>query len=345
MLQRMSYGAAAKFCQRLGAGTRAGVDILRLLQQETKHGRPVQRTVMAEVLSAVRAGYPLPEALSQQGGFFPPLLVAMVSAGEATGKLEQTMLVLGEYFDQRVRIRREFLQQIAWPVFQLFVAINVIGLLIYILGVLRPATGGEMMDVLGFGLRGGTGVAVYYGYVFGFLLFVALALLAFQKNFMGVHNLLPLLYRIPLFGTALQTITLARFTWTFALSLEAGLDPIRSIHLGLDATASDFYRSGKHTVETAIRTGGTMTEALAASEVFPEEFLATIEAAELSGTDAEAMQHLAADYDERARLAMRTLGTLASRGVWLFVTVLLVYLILKIAMTIGGAYRDAMQPI
>ncbi len=341
----MPLDAAANFCRRFGTGIRAGLDVLRLLQNEAKHGSPRQRAAMHALHEAIRDGDMLHTAMAKQGKYFPQLLIAMAHAGEATGKLEQTLLTLAEHFEQRVKLRRDFLRRISWPMLQLFLAINVIGLLIYLLGVLTPPTGGEMFDPTGFGLRGASGVAKYYGYVLLIAAIIGGAIVAFHKNFAGIHNLIPLLYRIPVAGAALQTITLSRFTWTLALSLEAGVDPIRAIHLGLDTTDSDFYRSGKEDVVNAIRRGATMSEALLATGVFPDEFITAVEVAELSGTDAEAMHHLAADYDDRARRAVHTLAGLASGIVWAGVIIVIVALSLRMLMRISGGIQDALQPI
>lgn len=300
---------------------------------------------MMQLHQAIRDGDQLHVAMAKQGRYFPPLLIAMANAGETTGKLERTMLTLADYFEQRVRIRRDFLRRIAWPMLQLFFAINIVALLIYLLGVLRPATGGEMHDFTGLGLRGPGGVLKFYAYVFALGGLIVAAIVGFQKNVAGVQNLIPLLYRIPVAGSALQTITLSRFTWTLALSLEAGIDPIRAIHLALDATDSDFYRSGKDDVVKAIRGGKTMSEALLATGVFPDDFITQVEVAELSGTDAEAMHHLAADYDDQAKRAVQTLAGLASGSVWAAVVILMVAMILRMLMGIGSGISDALQPI
>lgn len=341
----MPLGSAANFCRRFGTGIRAGVDVLRLLQNEAKHGPARQRAAMAELYQGIRGGDSLYGAMQKQGRYFPPLLIAMANAGEATGKLEQTMLTLADHFEQRVRIRRDFMGRIAWPMLQLFFAINIVALLILLLGLLTPVTGGEMFDPTGFGLRGPSGVATFYGYVLVVAAIIVGGIVAFQKNFAGVQNLIPLLYRVPVAGAALQTITLSRFTWTLALSLEAGIDPIRAIHLGLDATDSDFYRSGKDDVVAAVRSGKTMSEALLATGVFPDEFITAVEVAELSGTDAEAIHHLAADYDDRAQRAMRALAGIASGTIWVAVVILMVVLILRMLMRISGGINDVLQPL
>lgn len=296
----------------------------------------------------MRNGSQLNVAMKEHPNYFPPLLVAMTNAGEVTGTLDRTLILLADYYDERVKLYREFVSRITWPMIQLFLAVNILALLIWILGVLTPPGGGEMLDVLGFGLRGPSGAVTLYAYVILFGLVIAGGIVAFQKNVAGVQNLIPILYKFPVVGTALQTITLARFCWTLALSLEAGIDPIRGLHMSLDATDSDYYRSAKDDIEKSIRAGTNISEAMQATGVFPEEFITEIGVAELSGTDAEAMHHLAAQYDTRARSAMQTLARIASGLIALLVAIGLIVIILRMIMQIygpGGAYSEALKPI
>jgi type II secretory pathway component PulF len=148
---------------------------------------------------------------------------------------------------------------------------------------------------------------------------------------------------IPVIGPAIQTITLARFSWTLALSLDSGLDPIGSIALALDSTDSDYYRAGTEDAKIAIRDrGATLAGGLKATDIFPEEYLARIEMAELSGTDAESTEGLAREYDERAKIALKTISGFASGIVWMTVAGALIFLIFRMVMNIAGAYSNAL---
>lgn len=326
-------------------GFKAGVDFLRLIEGESRHGSAKQREVLSEVHRSLRGGDQLHVAMKQHGKYFPPLLIAMTHAGEITGKLDRTLIALADYYEDRIKIYREFKGQIFWPLLQAFLALNVLAIFIYFLGVLRPAGGGEMIDITGIGLRGASGAMTLYAYAFTFVAVIVGMVVAFLRNVAGVQNLIPILYKIPVAGRALQTITLSRFCWTLALSLEAGIDPIRSLQLSLESTDSDYYRSAKEDVEKSILAGSTMSEALLATGVFPNEFIAEVEVAEISGTDAEAIQHLAEQYDVRARSAMRTLSAVASGIVRATVVIVIVALIIKMLMGISNVYSEAMQPI
>ena len=342
----MKLAAAGTFCRRLGTSLRAGADLLRLLEAESKHGSGQQREAMRTLLEGAKQGEQLSAIMETKKKFFPPLLIAMTRVGEATGRLDRAMLNLAEHYDQQLKLRRQFISSIIWPGIQLFGGIVVISLVIYILGILTPATGGQMTDILGLGLRGEKGVLIFWGYILGFVSIIGFGFWAFNKNLGGIQNMIPILYMIPMIGPSLQTITLSRFSWTLALSLDAGLDPIRSIALALDSTDSEYYRAGADDSERAIRDhGATLAGGLQATSIFPDDYLARIEMAELSGTDAESTEGLAREYDERAKIAMKTISGLCTGIVWLTVAGALLFFIFRILMSITGAYSSALEPI
>lgn len=333
-----------EFSRRVGTAFRAGVDIVSLCRAEARHGSGRHQQVMSEVADAVANGSALADAMQQAGGnYFPRLLLSMVHVGEQTGRLEQTLLQMAEHYRNQLSLRRLFLLGIAWPAVQLIAAVFVIGLLIWLIGTLQPAGGGEMFDPTGFGLRGTGGVVVYFAWVA--LIFGALALVyvAVRNNWFNLHAAVPLSYLIPKVGPAIQTITLARFCWTLSLALDSGLDPMRSVSLALDSTGSDYYRGESKTAATAIQEGRTLGEALARTQLFPSDFLNSLEVAEISGTDAESLASLAAAYEERAKIAVRTLTGLATAAIWVLVAVALVTMILRMAFRLFGAMREATQ--
>lgn len=341
----MKLVSCRDFCRRFGVGLRAGADLLMLLASEGRHGSPRQRKAMAGLREGAMVGAPLAETMAAQGKFFPPLMVSMTRVGEMTGRLERTMLALADHYEQQVALRRDFKRVIAWPVIQLVMAIGVISLLIWIMGILTPAGGGQMIDLLGLGLRGNRGVLIFWAYIACFAAVLAGIVMAFRKNVGGVQNIIPLLYRIPVAGSALQTITLSRFSWTLALSLDAGLDPIASIRLALDATDSEYYRSAQKDSENSIRGGQTLAGGLAAMHIFPDEFISQVEIAELSGTDAESIDRIAKDYDERARAAMKTIAGILTGVIWISVAGLILFFFIRILMVVLGMYSEALQPI
>ncbi len=339
----MGLRAAAGFARRIGIGHKAGADLQSLLAAEAKGGSTRYRQAMLALIDGIKEGEPLSKAMKQQSGYFPNLLVSMTGVGEITGRLERTLAMVASHYEHRLSVRRAFLLGIAWPLIQLIAGVFVIAFLILLLGLLTPTGGGEMLDVTGFGLRGVSGALIFLavvGFVFACL---AAGIIAIQKNVLGVHNLIPLFYLIPVLGPAIRTITLARFCWVLSLTLDTGLDAIRSVTLALDSTDSDYYRGGTRAATESIQQGKSLSKSLRAAEVLPDDFLVQLEVAELSGTDAESLQSLAMEYDERARMAVKTLSGMLTAAIWITVVVAMVAMMLNMLMQIMGARNEAME--
>lgn len=91
--------AVGRFARMLGALTKGGVTILEALSvvRDTLGNELLGREIDT-VAEKVRRGEPLAEPL-RQSGYFPPLLVQIVSIGEQTGRLDDLLLNAAETFD------------------------------------------------------------------------------------------------------------------------------------------------------------------------------------------------------------------------------------------------------
>ncbi|QDS91068.1 Type II secretion system protein F [Rosistilla ulvae] len=330
----MSQTVAARFCRRMATGFHAGVDLLKLCQRESQHGSPKHKAAMEAVAAQLRDGTPMARAMIDvaDGKYFPPLMIQMVHIGETTGRLERTLKELADHYDHRLAMQRMFLMGIAWPMLQLIGGIAVIGLAILITQML----GSEFNAV-------GLNMTQYLTLVFLFFGSITAAVLALKFNAFGCHRLFALVYRIPKAGEALQTIALSRICWTLSLALDSGMDAMRSVKMALQSTQNDHFASRADTAIATIKSGGTLTESFASTGIFPEEFLHFVEVAELSGTDAESLGNLADVYDQRAKTATRVLVGVMTGVIWAAVTIMLVAIILKMAMSVFGVYDEALK--
>lgn len=334
----MKLTTASKFCHRFGTGLKAGVDMVKLLSSEANQGSQAHQDAISRLTERIKAGELLSTSMAEDK-YYPRLMVAMIRVGEETGKLEATLLTLAEHFQHQIATRRWFINSITWPALQLVAAIGVISLLILMIGMF------DMADVLGLGLKGGSGVLWFWFYISIAFGGIALMVWAFFRNVAGIQNLIPFVYKVPIIGPSIQTITLAKFCWTLSLSLGAGIDPIRAIQLSLDSTDSDYYRSGADDALNAIRGGATLSGALEATGLFPNDFLQRIEIAEHSGTDAESIDYLTKEYDERAKRAIKVIAGFFTVLIRVSVMAILIFFIFRLFSTYINALRGASDPI
>jgi general secretion pathway protein F len=95
--------AVARFARTLGTLLRSGVPMLQALEiVRDVVGNLVLASAIDQVKVGVRGGSGVAAPLNQTG-VFPPLALQMISVGEETGKLDEMLLQVAEYFDKEVR--------------------------------------------------------------------------------------------------------------------------------------------------------------------------------------------------------------------------------------------------
>jgi general secretion pathway protein F len=103
----------------LRAGARIN-DGLELLAADRDFGR--LRSVVADIRSRVVAGESFAEGLSRHEGLFPPMYVALIRVGEASGSLDQVLEVLADERSRTEALKRRLGDAIRYPLFVLAAA-------------------------------------------------------------------------------------------------------------------------------------------------------------------------------------------------------------------------------
>ena len=337
----MRLGELAAFCRRMGIGLRAGVNILKLLENETRTSNPRHRRTMQSMHERVQAGNSLAKAMLEEKKYFPPLLIQLVHASELGGRVEHLFEYMAGYYSDLKKTRSEFLSKISWPMFELGMAVVIIGVVILIQAMLSP--GENSYDATAMGFRGLGG---FYRYcLFVLIIFGTLAVTAYGlwKNWFNCHRtLMPLVQRIPLLGTSLVTLGLARLSMALSMLLNAGVEARRSVKQAFLSTGNYYFISGMDRALESIDQGHSFGDAFAASKVLPEEFVETIRIGELSGTETESLDHLAEQYRLRGQAALSTLATICGTTIMFSVMLLLAIVIVRMGMQYIGILSNPM---
>lgn len=339
---RIGQKELAQLCRRLATGLEAGLDVRRVWARETS-GRmtPALRRAMEDVSAAVGRGETLTDALAETGSFFPGLFLELTAVGEQTGKLAEVLKRLAEHYEHQLKLRRAFLSAIAWPMLQLGAAICVIGALIYLMGALELKTeDGKQIDLLGFGLVGASGVAIYFVVIFALSAAIAVTVQAIRRGMVWTRPVQHLLLHLPVLGRQLQTLSLAQLAWTMHLTFEAGMDLLPALPLCLRSTRNARYTDHIGDVLAAVRSGQEISEAFTETRAFPRDFLDALEVGERSGRLPETMAILSDQYQDQAQRTLAALTVLAGFGVWVIVAMIIIFMIFRLAMFYIGMIGD-----
>ncbi len=329
---RIRLKALAQLCHRLATATKAGIEDRKIWSSEAERGSRLQRQMISLISDQLAARKSLSETLPATGKFFPPLFRQMVEVGEKSGRLDDTYKRLATHYDRTLKGRRDFMGQLSWPLIQLGISLLVVGLLIWIMGMLpiNRGTEGAQIDILGVGLIGTSGLIVYVNILVGISIAGLIAVEAARRGVGWSRSLQRMAIRIPVLGGALKTLALSRFTWALQLVLDTPMDLRRAMPLALDASGNDYYAQHGYAVANRIENGQTIHASLAETGVFPVDLLDSVAVGEQSGQLVETMERLSAEYQQRATGAISLLAQLAGYAIWLLVSAFIIGLIFQI---------------
>jgi type IV pilus assembly protein PilC len=253
--------------------------------------------------------------------------------------LPETFENLEHYFETVLESRRAFLKAMTWPAFMAVSAVTVVALLILIMGILP---GG--FDPIGLGTGPGSAAA--------FVIIVAMA--ASVVGFLGLKlredesaraALEGAVLPIPGLGDCVRAFALQRFSLAMEMATEAGMRVDRAVGLAFRAAANQAY--GKHADRAGkqIRSGRTVTEVLSGvgPPLFPRDYLDVVRIGEETGQLAEVMKTLSHQYRDEAARKLKTLTMIAGGVVYAGVALLVIAVIFRIALAIGGIYAEALR--
>lgn len=332
----------AVLCKSLSTMLHAGVPLLKALDTlARKTGDARCRRNLGEIREEVKAGTDIAAAMRKRGTYFPELTIDMVAVGEQTGSLPEVLDGLAAHYENNLRLKRTFVSMIAWPAFQLAAAILVVALLILVLGWISQSTGGQPVDMLGWGLTGTSGaikwLALSCGSIFGlFALYYIVAHVFRQQRFLD-----SLLLKVPVVGGCLRSFAIARFSWAFALTQQTGMGVGQCLDASFKATGNGAFVGASREVRELVLSGEELGVALDRANLFPEEYLQMVQVAETSGTVPETLQRLSPQFEDQARRSLATLASVAAWAIWLAVATMILFVVFSLFMRYVSMINNA----
>lgn len=101
-------------------------DSMRILAKQMGARDKNKKRVFNAIIYELTLGESFSNALAKQGNIFPPLLINMLKAAEATGELEETLDDMANYYDELDKTRRAMISALTYPAIVMVFAIGVI---------------------------------------------------------------------------------------------------------------------------------------------------------------------------------------------------------------------------
>lgn len=300
-----------QFNRQLSVLLKSGVPILKaltILAEQMPHRR--LRRVIDDIRGDVQTGKHFSEALARFPGLFPAMERTLVQAGEAGGKLQEALLRVAEYRQQREKLMSRIRAALAYPVFMAVVGAATV---LFMLMVVMPRLL-VVFERLGQDLPWPTKVLLQCSALLGRgETWAVIALCAGLLTAAVVQGLrLPsvrlfrdrVLLRLPLLGSVMHKRELACLSQTLQMLLGSGLPFLRAIQTSSSGLQNGVVRAELAQATVAVEQGASFGDVLDKSALFPRFMVNLVRVGEESGYLEEALGEVAKTYEEEISEAL-----------------------------------------
>lgn len=295
--------------------TAAGLGIVGSVQQLERHP-PARsyRQPLRRLLDGLAKGFTFSESVQRAGSWVTAFDIALLEAGERSGRLDACFRLLADYYTDRARLARQMIADLAYPAFLLHFAVFIFPFPKLFLSWNWFA---------------------YFTQTFGILIpiYLVLAVLIYAtqaKHGEVWRSFIERLVRlIPILGTARRELALSRLAMALEALISAGVSIIEGWELAATVSGSPALRRTVYDWGRDVRAGATPGEALNASGRFPDLFANQYMSGEVSGKLDEVLRRLHTYYQEEGTRKMRAVVQWTPRLIYLMVALGIGYYIIK----------------
>lgn len=325
----------AVFCRQFVSILRAGVSVasvLAMLGQQTSNKK--LRAAIREMQADVEKGEALATSMRRHPKIFPAILVNMVSAGEASGNLEESFRQMELYFERSKRTKSKVTSAMIYPCVLIVVMIVV---LIVMMTKIIPnfLKAFEDMDAeLPKLTQGVMAVCEWFKSWWWVPLLVLAALIVggvlFHRTNKGKHFFGWLARKTPVVGNLTVKTACATFCRTMEVLIGSGLTLTDSMDLAASNMGNIYYLEAIRDARALVAEGTPLRESLVRTGIFPPMVSNLVGVGEETG-DLQSMMGKVADYyDEEVDEATKKLLNLMEPAIIIFMAVFVVIIVLAI---------------
>jgi len=317
----------ADFYHQLRQLTGAGLDLVRALEELKRH--PPDRSYrepIGRVLDQIAGGATLTDGVQRCGHWLPEFDIALLQAGEHSGRLDACFRLLADYYTDRARLARQMIGDLAYPVFLLHFAV-------FIFPFAQFFSSGNLAVYL----RQTVGMLIPLYLVAGLMIFAAQS--RHGETWRGWVE--ALLRPVPVLGIARRYLALARLAAALEALLRSGVTIIQAWELAATASGSPALRRTVLGWRPLVDGGQTPAEAVKASGRFPEIFAAQYATGEISGQLDDTLGRLHTYYLEEGSRKLHAFSRWTPRAIYFCVVLMIAYRIIQFYSDYFNQVRDA----
>ena len=308
------------FARQLATLVRAGVPLDRSLSLcRDLAEKPGLQAVIAATLKELRSGQSLANSLAANPRFFPPLYVAMMRAGEASGTLPAVLDRLVEFEEFSAELRGYLISALIYPMVLMVVGSVAIA---FLLGFVVPRFA-QIFEEAGKELPLPTQILMDvsqalrdYGWIAAVVIIITVLFFTrWVRTESGRLRWDQWRLKAPLLGDVSLKLEIARFAKTMGTLLNQAVPIISALRLTREVLSNRRMAAAVEPLIQGVKRGQGLAGPLAETRMFPALAVQLMTLGEQTGKLDSMLLELAAIYDREVRVATKRMVALVEPAV------------------------------
>ncbi|RZT21585.1 type II secretion system F family protein [Fictibacillus sp. BK138] len=332
------------FLRQFATLLRAGVSVVdstNILSAQTE-SKALQK-VLADVEEELRSGNPLSMAMSKHRAIFPPIVINMVSAGEAGGSLDDTLDQLATFFEKQHYTKQKIISAMMYPmivgVVAVFVVIFLLAKVVPTFAAMLQDAGGELPGITLFVLGASDFMQEFWWVLLLFGLLIYLALIFTLRNKASKYYFDYVLLKVPVFGKLLQKSAIARMTRTLSSLFSSSVPILQSLSIVEKVVENEVVSRVIKESRGALEAGQRLTEPMKKHWIFPPLVTQMISIGEETGSLDEMLAKVADFYEKEVETSTDRLKALIEPLMIVFLASIVGTIVISIIVPMFEVYK------
>lgn len=300
------------FTKQLSVMIDAGVSVIKSLEiLENQATNPVMSRAIGSVRGQVERGLELGDALEKNPKIFDQLYCSLVRAGTASGQLDVILRRLSGYIEKNAKLKRQLFGAMFYPGMVISIAIALtVFMLVVIVPILASTfleAGQKLPDLTVFVLDASRFLQDNFLFMIGGLFLGGFLFKKWISTPDGRYRWDTIVLKIPLVGTLIQKISIARFSSTTATLVASGVGITDVLLVSAKVLGNKVLEASIARVREGVIQGKGMGLPLSQESYFPKMVTSMISIGETSGRLDTMLEKVSDFYEEEVDVALAAL--------------------------------------
>ena len=332
------------FLRQFSTLVSAGITLVESMDilADQSNSKPLKAALL-ESKDDLQEGIALSDALGKHNKIFPELLVSMVNAGEVSGRLDEILNRMADYYEKQYQLKKKIETALTYPIviaiFALLISMFLLTFLVPVFTDMFISFDQEVPAYTQFVLR----ISDFFQRFWWLIILSITVIVVFigvlnkQEKFAYIFDHIKL--KLPLFGSFIQKAVLARMTQTLSSLLNSSVPIIQSIEITERVIANRVIKKVLRESKTVLEEGDSLAKPMIEHWVFPKLITQMIVVGEKTGALDQMLLKVSHFYEQELDEASEKLKSLIEPVMIVFLSIIVGGIVLAVVIPMFSLFE------